>query len=375
MELQKNKTLMLQKNIAIATINKSAYSETFIKAQIELLPAKLVLYGGWLPVFYGNNIIINNKYKAKLNLLCKLIFKKTFFNTDKDFVSVLKKHKIEVVLAQYGPAGVALMKICKKANISLVVHFHGFDASEKDTLNRYEKAYREMFFEAKKIIAVSQAMKTKLISLGCPENKIVLVTYGPNTIFFEKKPNFSTSTFFAIGRFVDKKAPYLTLMAFYEVLKEFPYAQLRMAGSGELLNTCKNMVKAWKIEKSVVFLGIIKPEETQQEMENALAFVQHSVIADNGDSEGTPVAVLEAQAAALPVISTFHAGIPDVVIDGETGFLVQETDIQGMKEAMIKVIKDKEVAKKMGANGRVRVLNEFAMDIYINKLRAVLNEC
>lgn len=375
MELQKNKTLMLQKNIAIATINKSAYSETFIKAQIEFLPAKLVLYGGWLPVFYGNNIIINNKYKAKLNQLCKLIFKKTFFNTDKDFVSVLKKHKIEVVLAQYGPAGVALMKICKKANISLVVHFHGFDASEKDTLNRYEKAYREMFFEAKKIIAVSQAMKTKLISLGCLENKIEVFPCGPNAVFFENKPNYTSSTFFAIGRFVDKKAPYLTLMAFYEVLKEFPDAQLRMAGSGELLNTCKNMVKAWDIGDSVTFLGIIKPEETQQEMENALAFVQHSVIADNGDSEGTPVAVLEAQAAALAVISTFHAGIPDVVIDGETGFLVQETDIQGMKEAMIKVIKDKVLAKEMGAKGRERMQNEFAMDIYINKLRAVLNEC
>ena len=54
---------MLQKNIAIATINKSAYSETFIKAQIEILPAKLVLYGGWLPVFYGDNIIINNYLK------------------------------------------------------------------------------------------------------------------------------------------------------------------------------------------------------------------------------------------------------------------------------------------------------------------------
>jgi colanic acid/amylovoran biosynthesis glycosyltransferase len=362
------------KNIAIATTIKSAYSETFIKAQIDLLPAKLVLYNGWLPINYGDNLPITNKYKSKLNQLCKLIFKRPFFDTTIDYVSVLKKNKIDVVLAQYGLAGVALMGICNKANVSLVVHFHGFDASTKDVLSRYEKAYREMFVIAKKIIVVSLAMKSKLISLGCPENKIEVFPCGPNSIFFKNEPSFTSNTFFAMGRFVDKKAPYLTLMAFYEVLKEFPETKLRMAGAGQLLNTCKNMVKAWGIEDSVTFLGIITPEETRKEMENALAFVQHSVVADSGDSEGTPVAILEAQAAALPVVSTYHAGIPDVVIDNETGFLGQETDIVEMKEAMIKIIGNKTLAKAMGVKGRNRIRNEFSMDIYINKLRTVLNE-
>lgn len=370
----KNKTISSVKNIAIATIHKSAYSETFIKAQIELLPAKLVLYGDWLPVYYGNNILINKKYKTKINQLYKLLFKRTFFNTSSDFVSLLKKNKIDVVLAQYGPAGVELMRTCKKSDIPLIVHFHGFDASENETLRIYRKTYQQMFIDAKKIIAVSKAMKTKLISLGCDENKIALITYGPNAVFFKNEPKFKSNTFFAIGRFVDKKAPYLTLMAFYEVLKEFSEAKLKMAGSGELLNTCENMVKAWGIQASVTFLGILKPEQTKIEMENALAFVQHSVIADNGDSEGTPVAILEAQAAALPVISTCHAGIPDVVINNETGFLVQETDIFAMKEAMIKLLSNKLLAKEMGAKGRMRIKNEFTMDHYINKLRTVLNE-
>ncbi|OOG62329.1 glycosyltransferase [Flavobacterium sp. A45] len=368
MELLKNK------NIAIATASKSAYSETFIKAQIDLLPAKLVLYGGWLPIYYGDNLPINNKYKTKLNQLSKIFFKRFFLDTDYDFVSVLKQNGIDVVLAQYGQTGVALMNICKKADVSLVVHFHGFDASVNEILTQYEKRYQRLFVEAKKIIAVSQAMKLKLISLGCLEQKIAVVPCSPSDIFFENEPNFASNTFFSIGRFVDKKAPYLTLMAFYEVLKVFPDAQLRMAGSGELLNACKNIVKAWEIQESVHFLGIIEPEQTKIEMENALAFVQHSVVADNGDSEGTPVAVLEAQAAALPVVSTYHAGIPDVVIDNETGFLVQETDIVAMKEAMIKIISNKALAKEMGAKGRDRIKNEFTMDIYINKLRAVLNE-
>lgn len=366
--------MVLKKNIAIATINKNAYSETFIKAQIDLLPAKLVLYGGWLPLYYGDNISINNKYKMKLNQLFNLFFKGTIFNTISDFIYILKKQKIDIILAQYGPVGVELMDICNKANVSLVVHFHGFDASDKVTLNKYEKSYQDLFVKAKKIIVVSKAMKSKLISLGCVEDKLALITYGPNDDFFKNEPKYNSNTFFAIGRFVDKKAPYLTLMAFNEVLKEFPEAKLKMAGSGELLNTCKNMVKAWNISDSVTFLGIIKPSQTRLEMENSLAFVQHSVVADNGDSEGTPLAVLEAQAAALPVIATYHAGIPDVVINNETGFLIKETDMIAMKDAMIKIISNKDLAKKMGVKGRQRIKKEFTMDNYINKLRVILNE-
>lgn len=366
--------MILNKNVAIATVNKNAYSETFIKAQIELLPAKLVLYGDFLPIYYGNNNRIKNKYKSKINQLTQLIFKKTIFSHDSDFVNVLKKHKIDTVLAQYGPAGVKLIDICKRANVSLIVHFHGFDASEFDTLNHYRIGYQRMFVEAKKIIAVSQTMKKKLVSLGCAEAKIALITYGPNPIFYDNKPRFTSNTFFAIGRFVDKKAPYLTLMAFYEFLKEYPDAKLKMAGSGELLNTCKNMVKAWNIQNSVTFLGVIEPEQTKIEMENAIAFVQHSVVADNGDSEGTPVAVLEAQAAGLPVISTYHAGIPDVVVNNQTGFLVNETDIIAMKVAMVKIYGNRILAEEMGQNGRDRIQNEFSMELYINKLRAVVNE-
>ncbi|WP_048331141.1 glycosyltransferase [Bizionia psychrotolerans] len=366
--------MILKKNVAIATINKSAYSETFIKAQINLLPAKLVLYGGWLPVFYGNHQVIANRYKTKLNKLFKLVFKRPIFNSTTDFVSVLKQHQIDVVLAQYGLAGAALLEICKKADVSLVVHFHGFDASVTDVLTAHEDAYKAMFVQARKIIAVSHAMKSKLISIGCPEEKIALIPYGPDPIFFSNQPDFSSNTFFAIGRFVDKKAPYLTLMAFNEVVKEFPDAQLRMAGAGELLNTCKNMAKALGIEDHVIFLGIVKPDIVCEELLHALAFVQHSVVADNGDSEGTPVAVLEAQAAGLPVIATFHAGIPDVVLDGETGLLVEELDIQDMKAAMITLLKDKEKAKDMGRKAKTRMEQQFTMDIYINALRSVLNE-
>jgi len=364
----------INKKIAICFPNKDASPETFIQAQIDLLPADLVLYGGWLPKFYNDNIIITSRLNQRLNRLSTLIFRKPVFSYNYELNKLLKKNNISTILAQFGPSGVALLPFCKKYNYKLIVHFHGFDASVYEILESNKDKYLEMFFFAKKIIVVSNIMKRTMIDLCCPTNKIALIPYGPNDIFFENQPTYESNTFFSIGRFVNKKAPYLTLIAFYELQKEFPMVKLRMAGTGELLNACKNMAKAWSIEDNVEFLGVIKPEQTKIEMENALAFVQHSVIADNGDSEGTPVAVLEAQAAALPVISTYHAGIPDVVINGVSGILVNETDVFDMKAAMKKVFLDRDLAKKMGNNGRKRIEENFTMTKYIQKLRNCIYE-
>lgn len=364
---------MIYKKIAISTPSKNTYSETFIEAQIDFLNPQIVLYDGWLPMRYNENkIIISNRHK-KINRISKLIFRKPIFTYNCELDKLLKKNNVSTILAQYGLTGVALLPFCKEYNYELIVHFHGFDASSYEVLEFNKDKYLEMFHFAKGIVVVSNKMKSAILELGCPKDKIFLNYYGPSVVFFENNPQYTSDVFFAIGRFVDKKAPYLTLIAFYELQKEFPHAKLKMAGNGSLLNTCKNMVKAWGLDNNVEFLGVIKPEQTRLEMENALAFVQHSVIADDGDSEGTPVAILEAQAAALPVISTLHAGIPDVVINEETGLLVQEKDVFGMKEAMKKIIMDKKLAKKLGENGRKRILDNFTMAKYIDKLTNCIN--
>jgi len=88
--------------------------------------------------------------------------------------------------------------------------------------------------------------------------------------------------------------------------------------------------------------------------------------------EGTPLAVLEASAAGLPVISTYHAGISDVVKHEETGLLCDEGDVDTMAENMIKILKNKELAKEMGAKAKDRIEKYFAMDIHINNLYNIL---
>ena len=95
-------------------------------------------------------------------------------------------------------------------------------------------------------------------------------------------------------------------------------------------------------------------------MRRARMFVQHSVEASSGDSEGTPVSIMEAGASGLPVVSTYHGGIPDVVIHDETGLLVKERDVAGMAHHMVRLLADRALARKFGHAARQRVEMHFS---------------
>src|SRR3546814_21143924 len=102
-----------------------------------------------------------------------------------------------------------------------------------------------------------------------------------------------------------------------------------MAGIGPLWQQTKELAARLNLEKAIDFAGVLTHEQVYERMKHTRAFVQHSVTAAAGDSEGTPNSILEASAAGLPVVSTRHAGIKEAVRHEETGFLVEEHDVDG----------------------------------------------
>ena len=254
----------------------------------------------------------------------------------------------------------------------MIVNFHGYDASVTTILENHKEQYKELFDYAKHIVAVSKAMKEKLISLGANPEKITYTPCAPNNSFFDINPTFLENSFIAVGRFVDKKAPYYTILAFQKVLNKLPDAKLYFCGDGELYNTCRNLVNYFQLSNSIIFLGSVSAKELKGLYEKVTAFVQHSVTAFNGNMEGTPVAILEASAAGLPVVSTNHAGIPDVILHEKTGLLVNEHDVDKMAEYMIYLLENKEFAKVLGAAGRKFVKSNFTMEHHIGILNKLL---
>jgi colanic acid/amylovoran biosynthesis glycosyltransferase len=386
-----------KKNICVIHPTKFAYSETFIHNHIHFLPANVhALYGGLMsgemrvssdlkseqllvPPFYRRAEKLKNlflrfgKYAddQTQNDLSKKLSPVSTWYLSKYFI----KNKIHAVLAEYGPTGTAVMEACRKAGVPLIVHFHGYDAHLNDLTDAYSRLYRKMFFQAGAIVAVSRKMEKQLIKLGAPPEKIHYNVCGIEmTLFKATDPGKNPPHFLAVGRFVDKKAPYLTILAFKELLNHFPSARLVMVGDGPLLETCIHLSKALNLSNSIEFTGPLKHDQVAMLMQKSRAFVQHSVTPGSGDSEGTPVSLLEACASGLPIISTRHAGIKDIIIENKIGFLVDEFDIQQMTKHMIALAQQPELALDLGKNGRSHILNHLTMEKSINTLWKIISD-
>jgi glycosyltransferase involved in cell wall biosynthesis len=378
--------------IAIISPNKKSYSETFIRSHIDELPVgRKVLYGlpsyigGFYPYFLedGRRLLpmplfytsiafqslplLYQKYSNSMNFFAHYI------NT-RALSYYLKKNKIKAVLAEYGPTGLAVIEACQKVGVPLIIHFHGYDAYDKKILNKYGNEYRKYLPQADAIIAVSKDMYNKLLSIGsCPE-KLHYNPYGVDcSLFSEAEPNLNPPLFVSVGRFVDKKAPYLTLLAFSKVAKISAESKMVMVGDGYLQETCKNLARVLKIEDKIDFTGPLPHKEVAKIMKRSRAFVQHSIVTSYGDSEGTPLGILEAGACGLPVVATRHGGIKDSVIHEHTGFLVDEGDIEGMADYMITLAKDSELSAAMGREAREHICANFSMEKSISNLWQIIN--
>jgi len=363
--------------ICIVSPNYKAYSETFIQNHIDRLPGKkTVIYslGNDAYDHNGNTLLKMDRVSRFIRFLERVITKTDIVKQEvAALLKLIRKQKIKYVLAEYGTTGAIFAKACKENQISLVVHFHGYDAYEKNLLLKHRDLYHEMFAYAKAIIVVSNDMQEQLYKIGAPYEKVKYIPYGIDLVKFKPIIQKQGSVvFLAIGRFVEKKAPYLTILAFSKVVRNVPNAKLILAGTGPLLPVCKQLVKSLKLVNDVEFKGAISQNMVCELMHDSFCFVQHSITTENGDSEGTPLSVLEASACGLPVISTKHAGIKNAILHGKSGYLVEEGDVDEMAHYMLSLLQQPELAKQFGKQGRRWVKTHYNLDNRINDLWEVL---
>ncbi len=369
--------------IAVVNIHERKYTETFIYKMLGQLPFEAhYLYGGELPKYFdGGEPLLSNDERILnwVNFLETVLKKPKNFFLKKAIVRYLIKNKIELILAEYGPVGVQLMEIAKDTGIPLVVNFHGYDVYHQKIKNEFKESYKSLFKNAAALIAVSRQMKDELISMGADEYKII---YQPAFVDLELFQYCDVSknapVFLSVGRFSETKSPHLTILAFTKVLQTIPDAKLIMIGKdggGELFEACKILVRSLQLENNVEFKEILSPEEVYVEMKKAKVFVQHSVTTPvNKDKEGTPIAVLEAMAAGLPVVSTRHGGIKEVITENETGFLVDEYDVDGMANAMLRLVADSNLVFETGKRASVSIHSNPLFKNYTENLAALLKQ-
>lgn len=361
-------------NIALVSPSKKLYSETFIEAHKEQLKGKIFFYyGGEIPNELEGVRLINSRKSRILDIIKGHFNINSFSLAEQALISSFKKNNIELIFAEYGTTGQSLLPVAEELGLPLIVHFHGFDASRYSTI-KSNNNYRKLFNYASYVVVVSRKMEKDLLALGCPTEKLIYNVYGPREEFNEVAPKFSKSQFVAIGRFVNKKAPYYLILSFKEVIAKYPEAKLIIAGDGNLLSACKNLTNYYGLNESIQFPGIITGDKYREYLSESLAMVQHSITAENGDSEGTPVAILEASAAGLPIIATVHGGIPDIIENNKTGFLVDEHDVKGFTDKMLFLLKDKAAAKELGQRGKENIKTNFNLNRHIKVLNNLIGQ-
>ncbi len=363
-------------NLCIIKPNRSSFSETFVQAHIDRLAGhKFVLYGGAFPVYDDEDKFL---IKSKLGLLSYLVQKKLFKRQHIQVrIDALKNYfidkKIDAVFAEYGMVGAMVTEACKLAGVPLIIHFHGADVYYHKNIEEYGTLYQDAFKYGSAFIAVSADMAKRLEEMGAPVNKIYNASCGVDPASF-KQLDISSSgrNFLAIGRFVDKKSPQSLVKAFKLVVDKIPDSKLWMVGDGPLFGQTRVLISQLLLQDNVILSGVLKPEQIKELMKTMRGFVQHSVVASNGDSEGTPVTILEASSSGLPVVSTRHAGIKEAVVDGVTGFLVEEHDIVGMANGIIQLAESPELAVKMGKAGREHMIENYDIKNRIKLLDSVI---
>lgn len=362
--------------IAIATPTPLHRCETFIANHIERLDrVELLVTDGMLPAFDRNGLSLlgATKWARAVDKLGGALRGQDWRSRVRVRITeLLRKERVQVVLAEYGNTASEMLPSCQAAGVPLVAYFLGYDAYRGDQLQMHGN-YTKLFAGAAAIVAVSRAIREQLIALGAPPEKVIYNSCGADlSTFTACEPGSAPPHFLAVGRFVEKKAPHITVKAFARVAKDRPEARLTMVGDGDLLEQCQQLVREHGLEAQVDLCGKRTPVEIATLLQRSRAFVQHSVVTASNDREGTPVAILESMAAGVPVISTRHGDIVELVKHNERGLLCDEGDVEEMAANMLQLIDRPDLAARMGAAGRSYVFAEHRLEDRIASLQKIL---
>ncbi len=285
-------------------------------------------------------------------------------------LAFLETHQPDVILAEFGPQGVALAPVANAAGIPIFCYFRGSDASSRLRHAHVQRAYRRMMPRLAGVFAVSQFLLDNLASVGVTHPNSHVIPSGVDVRRFvpgDKRPG----RVLGIGRFVEKKHPLLTIRAFAEASADIPHAHLTLIGDGELLEPARALVAELGLGDRVTLPGALPHDAVRDHLKQAEIYAQHSVTARNGNTEGLPTSIQEAMAAGCVIVSTDHAGIPEAVSEGETGFLVPEHDAEGYTNALRRALSLSQQARTaMAEAARETAVARFDNAVLLQRLEA-----
>jgi len=287
----------------------------------------------------------------------------------------LREIRPDIILAHFGGTGAAIAPVARELGIPLVVVFHAFDLFMRQFR---PKTYAALWEAGAQAVAVSEHGKRRLLELGCPAKRARVIHCGVDLSRFATdaaQPNGTGFRLVSIGRLVEKKGFDDLLRAVARIQQHLAEpVRLDIWGDGPLKNTLEDLTCKLGLRRVVTFQGVAASAFVPQLLRQYDAFVLASKTARNGDTEGIPITILEAQATGLPVVATRHAGIPEALPPAHQEWLAREGDVEDLTRILSSLASQRARWRWIGLAGRKWVTRNFSLNDEIAAYRRLFEE-
>lgn len=319
--------------------------------------AERTVYRVWVPhnpfkrLVKAAALLLTHLHRAPLPLLRSLAPGRlgsgaTFLQAFYEAVPFAGRPAYDALVCHFGENGnrVAELLAVGATRGRVLTFFHGADIT-RYVIDRGERVYDALFKAGALFLPISERWKKRLLELGCPPARIRIHHMGIDCGRFAFRPRRAqlegSFRIVSVARLVEKKGLTHAIQALSQ-LRVPPGLSwhYEIIGDGPLMAELAQQVRALGLEGRVTLSGWRDQAYVVAALNEADVLAAPSVTAADGDQEGIPVALMEAMASGLPVISTYHSGIPELITDGVSGLLVPERDAAALGAAIERLMAD-----------------------------------
>ena len=295
------------------------------------------------------------------------------------FRRALEIQEARLVHAHFGTNGALIAPTAQKLGLPLAVTFHGVDVgmlmgkSVPLSYRFYARTYRRMFETAQLLLPASQELADCLLALGAPAEKIRVHRLGVDLKAFVPRPRPERpARFLMVGRQVEKKGFAYGIRAFARVADLLPGSSLTLVGKGPLQEDLRRLAEELKVSGRVHFQGAVQSSRMPALLAEFDVLVAPCIVANNNDRDSGLLVLKEAGASAMPSIGTYCGGLPEIIEDSATGYLVEQHAVDTLAQAMEALAKDSSLRQRLGEAARAKMEKEYDTLLQNERLETLL---
>ena len=289
-----------------------------------------------------------------------------FYNINRisDLKTFFQEMNVIDIHAHHGSHANEILPVAVEHNIPLIVSIRGRDGSaEPEIIEQSMKRYESLKEHGALFIPVCEYLADGLKQMGFPEEKIHVLYGGIELDLFpfigHSLPNKGEIRILSVGRLVEKKGHETLIYAFNLIHFLYPNARLHIIGEGKDEQKLRALIDRLMLNDVVILRGALTSPKIAEELKKAHIFCLASHKASSGDVEGIPNAIKEAMAIGIPIVTTEHGGIPEMMKHKKTGYLTPEKDVLELARGFLYYLDNPELWEGITCRARSVIEEKF----------------